>query len=336
MSIFEKYDLVDVNETFPIPDLPKEGLVLLTGSSGSGKSTILRSVFGECNDINFDHNPLYANFSNEECAEKYLLACGLRTIPTWKRPYSNLSNGEQHRAYCAKCLDIGIEYIDEFSSVVDRDTAKALSYSIQKYFRASGRKRLVIASCHNDIKEWLNPDHVYNTDMRSWEFVESDRRLLRRPPISLEIKAVNGKSFWPIFQKHHYLSGSFNNSANSFVAFINSKPIAFCSILRFPNANFSNGWREHRTVVIPEFQGLGIGVAFSECIASMVISAGGRFFSKTSHPSFGVHRNKSCKWKPTSKNGKKRLDYNKNQNTKEDGHKMKHRNRLCYSHEYIG
>jgi hypothetical protein len=68
----------------------------------------------------------------------------------------------------------------------------------------------------------------------------------------------------------------------------------------------------------------------------MVLDAGGRFFSKTSHPSFGEHRNKSNKWRPTSKNGKKRLDYKEGQNTKEDGHKMKHRFRMCYSHEYIG
>ena len=42
MSIFDKYDLVDVDESFPIPELPEEGLIFIRGTSGSGKTTILR------------------------------------------------------------------------------------------------------------------------------------------------------------------------------------------------------------------------------------------------------------------------------------------------------
>lgn len=334
-SIFDKYDLLDVDEYFPIPNIPEEGLILLCGTSGSGKSTILKNIFGQIS-ITFDNQPLYQNFTSENNAEKLLIACGLRTIPAWRRPYSMLSTGEQHRAYVAKCLDEKIGYIDEFTSVVDRETAKALSYSLQKHFIRTKMKRLVIASCHTDIKEYLNPSYIYNTDSRQWEGVHLPRGCLHRPKIMLEIRAVNGKDFWPIFKKHHYLSGKFNISANSFVGFIADKPIAFCSILSFPNGNFKNAWREHRTVVIPEFQGLGIGTAISDEIAQLVIEHGGRYFSKTSHPAFGLHREKSNKWIPTSKNKKSRNDYSLKYKTKEDNHKMKHMNRVCYSHEYIG
>lgn len=334
-SIFEKYDLIDVDESFHIPSIPDEGLIFIHGSSGSGKSTILKKLFGIIH-IEFDDKPIYLNFSSEEKAEELLIACGLRAVPAWKRKYCDLSNGERHRAYCAKSIDLGVEYIDEFTSVVDRDTARALSYAIQKYFRVSNLKRLVIASCHNDIIEWLNPDYIYDTDLAVWTEQSVNRRCLWRPKIELKIEAIDGSMFWNVFKKHHYLSTGFNRSSNAFGGFLNDRLVAFCSILRFPNGNFSNGWREHRTVVLPEFQGIGIGSRLSETIAQLVVDNGGRFFSKTIHPAFGLYRDKSSKWKRTSKNRKKRLDYKITRITKEDGHKMKHKERCCYSHEYLG
>lgn len=335
MGMFDKYDLTDVDESFPIPELPGTGLILLCGTSGSGKSTILRKHFGS-QELRPDDRPLYLNFSSEIAAEKLLLSCGLRTIPSWKRSYHCLSTGEQHRAYCALLLDRGVPYLDEFTSVVDRDTAKALAFSIQRYFRENQVERLVIASCHRDIIEWLSPDHIYDTDLKTWEARGLPRGSLQRPKIQLNIRAVDGAVFWPLFKKHHYLSRGFNKSANSFVAYIGSKPVGFCAILRFPNANFKNGWRGHRTVILPEFQGIGIGTALSDNIAQMVVNSGGRFFSKTSHPAFGIHRECSPHWKPTTKNKKPRLDYVVAHVTKEDKHKMQHRHRICYSHEYLG
>jgi len=335
MDIFEKYDLSDVDESFPIPQIPDNGLIFIYGSSGSGKSTILRTLF---NDVRIEPNDgqLYTNFSSPQNAEKLLISCGLRTIPSWRRCYTDLSNGEKHRAFCAMSLDIGAEYIDEFTSVVDRDTAKTLSFAIQKYYMENKVRRLIIASCHSDIIEWLNPDHIYNTDTKVWEDHGLPRGLLWRPKVKLTIRSVDGKDFWPIFKRHHYLISTLNKSSASFCAFLNEKPIGFSSILRFPNGNIKNGWREHRTVVLPEFQGIGIWSNMSDMIAQMVIDSGGRFFSKTAHPAFGLYREKSTKWKGTSKNKKKRQDYSKKRRTKEDGHKMAHKNRLCYSHEYIG
>lgn len=336
-SIFEKYDLIEVDESFPIPKLPPEGLILIYGTSGSGKSTILRSVFGNAT-VEFNSEPIYKNFSTEENAELLLIACGLRTVPAWRRPYSQLSTGEQHRAYCAKSLDLKLEYLDEFTSVVDRNTAKSLSYAIQKHFRRTGMKRLVIASCHNDIIPWLNPDHVYNTDLKIWEDLELPRGQLWRPSIELEIRAVEGQIFWKFFKKHHYLNSRLNKPANCFIALYEGMPVAFTSIITFPNGNFKNAWRAHRTVVLPEFQGLGIGSALSDTIAQLVIDSGGRFFSKTSHPALGLHREKSSKWVATSKNLKNRGDYKvyEDRTYKEDKYKMQHVKRLCYSHEYVG
>jgi len=332
MSIFDKYDLVDVDESFPIPEIPEKGIILIVGTSGSGKSTILNTV-KEGEDVQFNDSPIFTNFSSETAAEQLLIACGLRSVPVWRRCVHNISNGERHRAEIALSLDIGSSTIDEFTSVVDRDTAKSLSVALSKYFRSSGRDRLVVASCHKDIIEWLCPDHVYDTDAHEW----SSRRCLRRPNIPIQLSPCDPQTFWEMFRKHHYLSSKINKSCNAWVGYINNKPICFTSVIRFPNGNFNNGWREHRTVVLPEFQGLGIGNKISEAIAVEVLKDGGRYFSKTSHPSMGLHREKSSLWRPTSKNRKSRVDYATTKTaTKEDGHKMSHAARYCFSHEYIG
>lgn len=332
-ELFDKYDLVEVDESFPIPNIPDEGLILIVGPSGSGKTTIINKAFNT-QSVQFGDGPLWSEFSSPENAERLLISCGLRSIPTWRRPYQQLSNGEKHRAECAKALDEELEYIDEFSSVVDRDTAKSLSCAISKFYKRSSLKRLVIASCHYDIIEWLLPDHVYDAGLHQW----MPRGCLQqsRPKIELKMEPCNGKEVWKFFQKHHYLSRSFNNSSNAWVFFFNDKPVAFTSILAFPNRSFKNAWREHRTVVIPEFQGLGIGNAISDTIGEFLINNGYKYFSKTSHPAMGVYRENSSKWKATSKNKKRRLDYKSSRKTKESGHKMRHKYRVCYSHQYIG
>lgn len=329
-SIFEKYDLVDVDESFEIPEKPSKGLILIVGSSGSGKSTIIKK-WGDCsNDIKLKMNvPIVSLFDTEEEAEKFLILAGLRSVPCWKRTLDSVSNGERHRAEIAVLLSNGIETIDEFTSVVDRETARALCVSINK----SKQKNLVLATCHRDVLAWLDFDYAYDTDKREW----IDRRSVRRDTnISLQIEPCDPEKIWKVFKKHHYLSGKINKSANCWGVFAGGKLIAMTSVIAFPSGNWENGWRGHRTVVLPEFQGMGIGSRISDEIAEMIVSSGGRFFSKTAHPALGEHREKSSKWVATSKNKIIRKDYMTGRKTKEDGHKKQHALRSCYSHEYIG
>lgn len=329
MSIFDKYDLVDVEEGFPIPDLPSSGVVVVVGSSGSGKSTILKHwgcpIYQEYDTT----TPIYKLFPSEEEAERLLLTSGLRSIPCWRRPLSELSNGERHRAVVALSLQSKLPFIDEFTSVVDRDTAKALCFSISK----AGFDRLVIASCHRDILQWIEADYIYDTDSKQW----LDRGCLRHDTeLSLHITPCETEETWELFKRHHYLSGKINKGAVSWVALHGGKPIAFVSSIAYPSGSVKNAYREHRTVVLPEFQGMGIGNRVSEEVAQHFINQGCRYFSKTSHPSMGIHRNNSRLWKPTSKNMKARKDYKSGRKTKEDGHKHLHAHRVCYSHEYVG
>jgi GNAT superfamily N-acetyltransferase len=328
MSIFDKYDLVDVNDGVNIPKSPDSGVTVIVGGSGTGKTTILNSWGMACADIDRTV-PIYKLFESEELAEHYLISAGLRSVPCWKRSIAEVSNGEAHRAEIALMLSRGDIFIDEFTSVVDRNTARALCHSINKL----KPKNAVIATCHKDVLQWLDFDSAYDTDLCEW----IDRRSVRQDrEFEFTIEPCDTEAVWKIFKKHHYLSGSINKSGNSWVAVHKGKPIAMTSVIAFPSGNWKDGWRGHRTVVLPEFQGMGVGAAISDAVAEHIVSTGARYFSKTSHPAFGEHRNKSKKWKPTSKNMKIRKDYKSGRETKEDGHKLKHAHRICYSHEYVG
>ena len=57
-------------------------------------------------------------------------------------------------------------FIDEFTSVVNRDCAKSLSFALQRYIRKHNLK-IIIASCHFDIIDWLNPDWVFNLNKQN-------------------------------------------------------------------------------------------------------------------------------------------------------------------------
>jgi len=338
MSIFDKYDLTDVDESFPIPDLPESGIILIVGASGTGKSTVLKNHFGEIRQILDEKTPLIDLFSSHEIGEAALIGAGLRSVPTWRRGLSQLSNGERHRAEIALQLSRGAFVFDEFTSVVDRDTAKSLCVAMRKYFERNNMKRMVIATCHRDVAMWLAPDHIYDTDYRRY----LARGCLHRPDITIEITPCDPKDVWPFFRRHHYLSSKINNAANAWVAKVGDTLVGFTSILAFPNGNIKNAWRGHRTVIVPEWQGMGIGNILSETIAAEVVRMGYRYFSKTAHPAMGEHRNRSPLWRPTSKNGINRKDYGASsvtgvaRVTKESKYKMMHANRVCYSHEYIG
>ena len=94
-------------------------------------------------------------------AEKRLCGVGLSSVPSWFKPHHVLSNGERFRADLAKSLNSGMAF-DEFTSVVDRDVAKSASHGIQRLIRSTGMKKIVFASCHYDIIDWLKPNWTYD------------------------------------------------------------------------------------------------------------------------------------------------------------------------------
>lgn len=353
----------DGGSTFTVPDMPtpKEGfkIGLIVGPSGSGKSTLLRRFGVETTPTWEPNKAICSHFASSGDARDRLSAVGLNSIPSWTRPHHVLSTGEKFRAAMARRLgDRAV--IDEFTSVVDRNVAKSCSYSIRRYADAHGVKGMVFASCHYDIIEWLNPDWVFDTQSGRM----ATGRLERRPEIFLEVLPCSPEA-WATFRHHHYLDSNINRSARCWVATWGGVLVGFASALAFPNKNLRNSWRGHRTVILPDYQGLGLGVRLSDAIGEMFVREGNRYFSKTSHPRMGEYRERSPLWKGTTKNKRSREDYNDGsanesvteetkfvfgslgfgpidtvtpgkQRGKEDGYKLKHANRWCYSHEYVG
>lgn len=136
-----------------------------------------------------------------------------------------------------------------------------------------------------------------------------------------------------MFKDHHYLSADINKAARCYIAVWDGNIIGFAATLALPNGNFKNGWRGHRTCILPDYQGMGIGVRFSDAIGQIHIEQGLRYFSRTSHPRMGLYRMKSKLWKPTSKNKRLRNDI-KHINIY-NGHYADNK-RICFSHEYLG
>jgi GNAT superfamily N-acetyltransferase len=343
-QIRARYDIKDyVEPQVTIPKLPTDGIVLIVGTSGSGKSTILRSLGQLQTPVINAGDDVINNFSTPQHGEELLLACGLRSIPTWFRPAKTLSNGEYHRFEMAMSLDQGLNAIDEFTSVVDRDTAKSLALSIRKYYDQRGTAEpLYIASCHRDIIDWLDPEWVYDTDLQVLDNRRSPFRMGSRPELTLTIRSTSA-DYWRYFGKYHYLDTAISRSAHYYVLLLGNKPIGFHAAIHSTNRDIHSYWRGHRTVILPEFQGMGIGTAFSDAIAEIYVSRGLRYFSKTAHPSFGEHRERSELWRPTSTNRQSR----KGSYLNKDGtvRKMpgyggtttaRDAGRVCYSHEYIG
>jgi GNAT superfamily N-acetyltransferase len=304
------------------------GIGVIVGPSGSGKSTLLRK-FGAARLHGWETDrAVVSHFPGD--GEARLSGVGLNSIPSWLKPYHVLSTGERFRADMARALADGA-VVDEFTSTVDRQTAASCSRAVSRFIRDRNLRQVVFATCHYDVLDWLEPDWVFDT--QTGAFRAGGR--WERPSIELDIFPCTTE-VWPVFASHHYLSASINKSARCWLAVWGDRLVGFASALPFPNGNFKNGWRGHRTVVLPDFQGLGLGVRLSDAIGRVFVESGCRYFSKTVHPRMGAYREASSLWRATSKNGKARPDYSESRRTKEDGHKMRHISRVAYSHEFVG
>lgn len=281
---------------------------LIVGPSGCGKSTIAHDLFGDGLVTGFDwpaDRSVLDGFPESLGIREIaglLSSVGFSSPPSWLRPFRALSTGEQFRCTLARALalDREIVVVDEFTSVVDRTVARIGSAAVARAVRRRRKCRFVAVSCHFDIIDWLDPDWVYEPAADAFHW----RRERRRPAIPLQIERVDS-SCWKLFRRHHYLSGTLHPSARCFAAFFDAQPAAFTAVLHFPHP-ISSGWREHRTVCLPDFQGVGIGHALSEFVASMFRSTGKPYRSTTSHPGMVRHRAASPLWRmfrPMSRSG---------------------------------
>jgi ABC-type ATPase with predicted acetyltransferase domain len=151
-------------------------IVYITGDSGSGKSILLKALEKDIREdlglscINIEEvqpilgKPLIETVgSSLEEALELLSRVGLNDAYLFLRHYEHLSEGQKYRWKLAKLIESKAQFwiLDEFASMLDRDTAKIIAYNLQKLARQQGRAVLA-ATCHTDLHEDLNPSvHIH-------------------------------------------------------------------------------------------------------------------------------------------------------------------------------
>ena len=287
-----------------IPNLSERdwNVGLIVGPSGSGKSTIAKNLFNTelQKSENFKWSQDKAVIDDfpkgmtiKEITE-LLSSVGFSSPPAWLRPYSTLSNGEQFRVSMARVMAETVEneiaVVDEFTSVIDRTVAKIGSVAIGKTIRRRNQK-FVAVGCHYDIQEWLQPDWVYEpaTGNFRWEYLQ------QRPNVELTIFRANYEA-WNSFSRHHYLTKDLNKSAQIYVGCIDGQPAVMTAILPMVHGFIKDGKRISRTVVLPDFQGIGLGNTFVNAICAGLKAQGFSVYTTTSHPARIRALNKSNQW----------------------------------------
>ncbi len=298
----------DLIAELPIDDKEwKIGLVV--GPSGSGKTSLGRKIFGDAGKI-FDptdwpdDRPVVdaiAPAGDFNAVTGALAAVGLGSVPSWLRPFPVLSNGEKFRANLARliCEAPAEVVVDEFTSVVDRQIARFGALAFQKAWRRTAGQ-CVLLSCHYDIIEWVEPDWIFDTASGKY----SGRGLWRRPKFELEIWQTDG-SYWPLFEPHHYLKLPRMVAAEYFVAAVGGEPVAH---LAFAPRLEIGAMRACRMVVVPEWQGAGVGLRFLNWLCEYHKSGHGRYGARaskgvyfhTSHPGLCSALRRDAKWRQVS------------------------------------
>ena len=280
-------------------------LGLVVGPSGSGKTSIGKTIFGGDEFIYSpewpDDKPIVDAIGGNDFDEVTgaLASVGLGTVPTWLRPYAVLSNGEKFRCDLARliCEAPDRVVVDEFTSVVDRQIAKIGALAFSKAWRRT-KKQCVLLSCHYDIIEWLQPDWVYDTATGQW----TGRGLPERPKLELDIWQTDWR-YWHLFEPHHYLKLPKMVAATNYVGVIDGELVAHIAFGTRPGLKEA---RACRMVIMPEWQGAGVGMRFLNAVCDMWLRGENRYSKPmptmfhTSHPGLCAALRRDQKWRQVS------------------------------------
>jgi ABC-type transport system involved in cytochrome c biogenesis ATPase subunit/GNAT superfamily N-acetyltransferase len=177
IAVAEAFGLgVDEEHEFTVLDVELKigpaDIVYVTGDSGSGKSVLLRAIKKDLGDEAIDvadiqvdrEKPLIETVGKtvEEGLE-LLSRVGLNDAFLFLRSFDQLSDGQKYRYRIARLLEsrAGFWVLDEFAATLDRDTAKIVSFNLQKIARLEG-KCVIAATTHMDLFQDLGPSvHVH-------------------------------------------------------------------------------------------------------------------------------------------------------------------------------
>jgi len=114
----------------------------------------------------------------------------------------------------------------------------------------------------------------------------------------LEIRKVD-RTYWRYFKQHYYLDLKFPPAAEYFIGTIDGELVSHVAVMPMFTAH---SYRASRLVVMPEWQGAGVGTKFLEYIMEYHKQGNGRRGHKlptlfhTSHPQLIGYLNRSPKW----------------------------------------
>lgn len=124
------------------------------------------------------------------------------------------------------------------------------------------------------------------------------------------------------------MSTELNPSAHCYIGYFENNPVCFFAVLHFPHPSVKNFKKGHRLVVLPDYQGLGIGHIFCSEIAQIWKDKGYRFVITSSTKALFKQRAADPRWVVTRK-GK----------TGKSGGMLKgstSEQKMTYSYEFIG
>ena len=124
-----------------------------------------------------------------------------------------------------------------------------------------------------------------------WSLTEKKNR----PPVELKVYRC-GASLWQMFRQYHYLNGSLAAGVRCYIAVYQDKPIAFIAVAHIRMK--AKYYRVSRLVVLPDYQGIGVGKRFLNFIAELYSSQTKMpFYILTSNPQ--IIRGNLKNWKIT-------------------------------------
>src|SRR4030042_1872265 len=142
------------------------------------------------------------------------------------------------------------------------------------------------------------------------------RERLRRPEIRLSINEIKRDS-WSMFAQHHYLSSALSRTSHNYGCVYDNQLVGCAAGM--PAMGHKDVRRVHRIVILPDFQGCGIGSAFLNGLGKIYGQKKLRLTITSSHPGIvrGLERNRNWRLSNFWRHGTRpQSGYEKNRTTR--------------------